>query len=150
MEDKCIFIADKTVINYLLSNEHSEKEKAEIFLDYLSWRKNHKKVYMTPENFKIIKDKFEEEDDKSLVAYFENWFENGIELIGEDTTTEEEDTISLYETLQTISPTIFIISNELNLENLPIMDMDNLDTYLKDKQDFYKHIFVAYYDTSGC
>lgn len=150
MEDKCIFIADKTIINYLLSNEHEKKEKAEIFLDYLSWRRNNKKVYMTPANFKIVKDKFKQVKDNSLVAYFENWCENGVELIGEDTTTEEEDTYSLYETLKTISNTVFIISDRLDLEDLPIMNMEKLDTYLKDKKDFYQHIFVTYYDTSGC
>ena len=150
MEDPCIFIVDKTIINYLLSEDDGKKESAELFLAYLSWRKNNKKVYMTPANFKIIKDKLERENDKSLLAYFENWFENGVELIGEDTTTEEEDTISLYETLKTISPTVFIISDRLNLESLPIMDMGKLETYLKDKRDFYDHIFTVYYDTSGC
>jgi len=149
MEDRCIFIADKTVVNYLLSEDHEEKQKAELFLDYLSWRRCNKKIYITPANFKLIKEKFEQEDDKSLAAYFENWFENGIELIGEDSTTEEEDTRSLYETLETISPTVFIISDELELEGLPVMSMENLDTYLKDKPDFNKHIFLTYYDTSG-
>jgi hypothetical protein len=148
MEDKCIFIADKTIVNYLLSSEHEKKEKAEIFLDYLSWRKYNKKVYMTHANFDAVKRKFEEEEDKSLVAYFENWFEDGIELIGEDSTTEEEDTTSLYETLQKISPLVFIISDK-SFKNLSVMNMEKLDTYLKDKKDFYKHIFLAYYDTSG-
>jgi hypothetical protein len=148
MEDRCIFIADKTIINYLLSIEHEKREKAELFLDYLSWRKYNKKVYMTPANFKIVKEKLMGEEDRSIVAFFENWVENGIELIGEDSTTEEEDTISLYETLQKISPLVFIISDKL-FKNLSVMNMEKLDTYLKDKKDFYKHIFLTYYDTSG-
>ena len=85
-------------------------------------------------------------DDKSLIAYFENWFENGVELIGEDSTSEEEDTTSLYETLSNISSTVFIISDKLDLD-MPMMDMEKLNTYLMDKNDFHKHIFLAYYDT---
>ena len=36
MKDNCIFIADKTVVNYLLSGDHFKKEMAQIFLDYIS------------------------------------------------------------------------------------------------------------------
>lgn len=149
MEDGCIFIADKTVINYLLSGDHEKIEAAQIFLDYISWRKYHKKIYMTPTTFRKIKEKLMGETDDSLVAYFENWFENGIELIGEDSTSDEEDIISLFETLEQISPVVFLISDEMDPEGVNTMDMEKLNTYLKDKKDFYKHLFEVYYDSSG-
>lgn len=149
MKDNCIFIADKTIINYLISGDHHKIEKAQLFFDYLSWRHYHKKVYMIPATFKLIKDKLNEEEDKSVIAYFENWFENGVEVIGEDSTTEEEDLISLHETLKQMSPVVFLISNSISVNGITTMNMENLETYLKDKGDFYQHIFETYYDSTG-
>ncbi len=149
MEDTCIFIADKTIINYLLSGEQDKIVKAQLLLDYLSWRRCNKKIYFTPSTFKTIRTRLNEEADKSIVAYFDNWFENGADLIGEDATTEEQDILSLYETLQKINPIVFVISDSLNIEGLAMMDMEKLKTYLNDKRDFYNHIFLTYYDTSS-
>lgn len=104
---------------------------------------------MTPASFRTVREKFEKEGDSSLVAYFENWFENGIELIGEDLTSDEEDIKSLYETLQQISPTVFLISDDVDIECITTMNMEKLDTYLKDKRDFYDHLFKIYYDSTS-
>ena len=111
MEDKCAFIADETIMNYLVSGDHDKIEKAEWFLNYLAYRKYNKQSYMIPSGYKKIFNILESKDKKSAL-YFANWFENGNEFIGEAENSEKEDFFSLYETLSFTHENVFLISDK--------------------------------------
>jgi len=155
MEDKCVFIIDEEIINrfsLLESNgsEYYEGENAQRFLEYLSYRKHNKKAFMIPSIYKKLIKAFTINDGESL-GYFKNLVREGD--IGESPdTTEEQDTISLFETLEVLYEKVFVISDKYdgnaNFKNIPVLTMDKLDNYLRDKKDFMKYIQDMFYGDS--
>jgi len=112
MEDGCVFIIDEGVINNFSLLEANDQryyqgETTQLFFEYLSYRKYNKRAFMIPTLYKKFLGKLKINDGESL-AYFRNWVKEGD--IGESPdTTEEEDTLSLFETLEVlpVSPTSF-------------------------------------------
>lgn len=155
MEDKCVFIMDEEILNRfsLLESdgqEYYEGENAQLFFEYLSYRKCNKKAFMIPSIYKKIISALTINDGESL-AYFKNWIREGD--IGESPdTTEEQDTLSLFETLEVLYEKVFIVSDKYegkpNFKNIPVLTMDKLDSYLKDKKDFMKYIQDTFYGDS--
>ncbi|PIN90484.1 hypothetical protein COU60_01530 [Candidatus Pacearchaeota archaeon CG10_big_fil_rev_8_21_14_0_10_34_76] len=152
MEDKCVFIIDEEILNKfsLLESQgegYYEGENAQLFFEYLSYRIHNKKAFMIPSIYKKITSKLKINDGESL-AYFKNWVKEGD--IGESSdTTEEQDTISLFETLEVLHEKVFIISDKYegntNFRNIPVLTMDKLNKYLKDKKEFMKYINDCFY-----
>lgn len=152
MEDKCVFIIDEEILNKfsLLESsgeEYYEAENAQLFFEYLSYRKYNRKAFMIPSIYKKIVSKLTINDGESL-AYFRNLVEEGD--IGESSdTTKEQDTISLFETLKVLNEKVFIISDKYEenpfFKNIPVLSLDKLDNYLKDKKEFMKYIKESFY-----
>jgi len=152
MEDKCVFIVDEEILNrfsLLESNgqEYYGGENAQLFFEYLSYRKCNKKAFMIPSIYKKIIKVLTINDGESL-AYFKNWVREGD--IGESPdTTEEQDTISLFNTLAVLHEQVFIVSDKYdgnsNFKNIPILTIEKLDKYLRDKKDFMKYIQNIFY-----
>lgn len=155
MDDESIFIIDEQIINEFtllvvdgISTEDYEKgERAQLFFEYLSYRRCNKKVYMIPSLFKKICESMKTDGGESL-AYFKNYVQDGI--IGESTeTTAEQDTLSLYNALSNISDKVFIVSDKYvslpTFKDKPVLDMEKLNIYLKNKSDFMEYIRNAFY-----
>lgn len=152
MEDKCVFIIDEEILNEFSLLEASGEdyyrgEGAELFFEYLSYRKHNKKAFMIPLIYKKISTKLKINDGES-VAYFQNFVKEG--NIGESPdTTEEQDTLSLFDTLSVLYEPVFIISNKYEsnpkFKGKPVLNMEKLNKYLRDKKDFMKYINYTYY-----
>jgi hypothetical protein len=152
MEDKCVFIMDEGILNRFSllefnGQEYYEGENAQLFFEYLSYKRCNKKAFMIPSIYKKIVKVLTINDGESL-AYFKNWVREGD--IGESPdTTEEQDTLSLFNTLEVLYEKVFIVSDKYegnnNFKNIPVLTMDKLDKYLKDKKDFMKYIQDTFY-----
>ena len=152
MEDKCVFIIDEEILNrfsLLESNgqEYHEGENAQLFFEYLSYRKCNKKAFMIPSIYIKITKVLNINDGESL-AYFRNWVREGD--IGESPdTTEEQDILSLFETLEVLYKKVFVVSDKYeenpNFKNIPVLTIEKLDSYLKDKKDFMNYIQNTFY-----
>jgi hypothetical protein len=153
MKDNCIFIIDEGIINEFSligstdSKEYYRGESAQLFFEYLSYRCENKKAFMIPSIYKRILKKLEINDGESL-AYFKNWVEEG-DIGQSPNTTEEEDTISLFKTLEVLYEKVFIVSekydNNKNFKDKPVLNFEKISKYLKDKKDFMDYINRAYY-----
>ncbi|MEK6823997.1 MAG: hypothetical protein AABY06_03080 [Nanoarchaeota archaeon] len=152
MDDKCVFIIDEEILNeFSLLNSSGEEyydgENAQLFFEYLSYRKYNRKAFMIPSIYKKIVSKLTINDGESL-AYFKNLVEEGD--IGESPdTTEEQDTLSLFETLSVLYERVFIISNKYEsnpkFKDKAVLNMDKLNKYLRDKKEFMNYIKNSFY-----
>ena len=139
MNDNCVFIIDEVILNEFSlleaqGEDYYRGEGAELFFEYLSYKKCNKKAFMIPSIYKKILEKLKTNDGESL-AYFRNFVREGD--IGESSdTTEEQDTLSLFETLSVLYERVFIISDkyELNLhfKDKPVLNMDKINKYLRE------------------
>jgi len=152
MEDDTIFIIDEAIINCFFSEDNETYCKADLFFNYLSLRKHHKKAYMIPSLYKRIYKKLAEKN-KEVALYFENWVEEA-DFIGEsDENSEAEDTLALLDILSSVEDSAVILISDKFVKdplfkNSNVISVDNLDRFLRGKKDFMDIIHKMYYEGS--
>lgn len=159
MESKEIIVSDDSILISLKSKDEEELlESAQLIIEFLVWRKNHKKILTIPSNYQQLYGtlkKGEIKKEEELKAYFENFFEEAKFIGTSEKNPPELEYNSLLENLWTRGIPAFFISNNPELHkkitgsNVVIMTLKEFKSVLFNKREFYDFIYDKYYDSSA-